>query len=383
MSVPTVTVVLCTCNRPDMLRDALLSIREQTARDAIARVVVSENGPSGESEKVCTDFPDLPIFYVQQRPPVPVLLHVRAIWHLVETPLAAILHDDDWWMPTHLRSALDALESNERCVAVYSSFLESFGLHGTARLNQCYYLAWLATGGETARPVVYLDPAATMLGCLVNAGFHYSTVVGRTPAMWDAFSRNIARGNAFDNDRTFPVFLSMHGPVGYVTTPSVFVRSHLGREAWSAEHLLRGHMKMARETTRFLLTSFPTEVSVAAARFQSLAGTLDSSSAEAVWHVLRDSCFEPQWSTLINECGIELAALKPRRTQTGLPHWATDTFNAFCPPLLNRWLRIRLWERLIVWKQRQHSKTSEEPTHGGCRQDPTLESVKSCGPSEP
>ena len=339
-----------------MLRDALQSIREQTARDAIARVVVSENGPSGESEKVCTDFPDLPIFYVQQRPPVPVLLHVRAIWHLVETPLAAILHDDDWWMPTHLRSALDALESNERCVAVYSSFLESFGLHGTARLNQCYYLAWLATGGETARPVVYLDPAATMLGCLVNAGFHYSTVVGRTPAMWDAFSRNIARGNAFDNDRTFPVFLSMHGPVGYATSPSVFVRSHPGRAAWSPENLRRGQMNLAQETTRFLLANFPTEVSAAAARFRSFAKTLDSQSAEALWRILKAGTFEPQWSTLINECGIEISALMPARTQIGLPHGVADAFNAFCPRLLNRWLQIKLWERLTLWKKHRQER---------------------------
>ena len=358
MSVPTVTVVLCTCNRPDMLRDALESIREQTAREAIARVIVSENGPGGESEKVCADFPELPILYVQQRPPVPVLLHIKVLWHLVQTPLAAILHDDDWWMATHLRSALDALAGNERCVAAYSSFLESFGPHGTAWLNQCYYLAWLATGGETARPVVYLDAPGAMLGCLLNAGFHYSTVVGRSEAMWDAFSRNIARGNSFDNDRTFPVFLSAHGQVGYITSPSVFVRSHLGRDAWSAEHLQRGHMKIAQETTRFLLASFPKEVSAAVARFRSLALTLDAPSAEAFWRVLKDGIFEPQWSTLVNECGVELSALQPPRTQTGLPHWATDTFNAFCPPLLNRWIRQELWERLLLWRKRRQDETS-------------------------
>ena len=358
MSVPTVTIVLCTCNRPDMLRDALQSIREQTARDCIARVVVSENGPTGQSKEVCADFPDLPIVYLQQRPPVPVLLHVKVIWHLVQTPLVAILHDDDWWMAAHLRSALDALESSERCVAVYSSFLESFGPHGTAWLSQCYHLAWLATGGETARPVVLLDPPAVMLGCLINAGFHYSTVVGRSPAMWDAFSRNISRGNSFDNDRTFPVFLSQHGPVGYLAPPSVFVRNHLGREAWSTEHLSRGHMKMAQETTRFFLANFPAEVSAAAARFRSLVRTLDSSSAQALWLVLKDSNSEPQWSTLVNECGIELSAPRQARTQTGLPHWATHAFNAFCPPLLKRWLQRKLWERLMLWNRRRHNMPS-------------------------
>jgi hypothetical protein len=345
-----ITVVLCTRNRPDMLRDALRSIREQTARDSIARVLVSENSPNGQSEQVCAEFSDLPILYLQQRPPVPVLLHVKVMWPYVETPLAAILHDDDWWMPMHLRSALDALESDQRCVAVYSSFLESFGPHGTAWLNQCYYLAWLATGGETARPVVYLDPPATMLACLLNAGLHYSTVVGRSDAMWDAFSRNISRGNDFDNDRTFPVFLSQHGPIGYVTTPSAFVRSHFGRDAWSAEHLMRGHMKMAQETTRFLLASFPAEVSATATRFRSIIKTLDSSSAESLWHVVKGCAYEPQWSTLVNECGIDLPALRPP-PQSGLPVWVMDPFNALCPPLLNGWLHLKLWPQIMLWKK--------------------------------
>jgi hypothetical protein len=353
VNVPTVTIILCTHERPDMLREALQSIREQTARDAIARVIVSENSSDQRSERVCAEFPDLPILYVQQRPPVPVLLHVKVIWHLVETPLTAILHDDDWWTASHLRSALDALEANQDCVAVYSAFLETFGPRGGAWLNQCYYLAWLATGGETARPVVYLDTPATMLACLLNAGFHYSTVVGRSSLMWEAFARNIARGNAFDNDRTFPVFVGAHGPVGYVTTPNAFVRSHRGRDAWSREHLKRGHMKMAQETTRFLQANFPAEVSAAAARFRSVVGELDPASSEQLHYLLNDCVQDPQRSTLVNECGVDFSLLKPQHTQNGLPHWATDPFNALCPPLLNRWLRAKLWERIMLWKKQK------------------------------
>lgn len=382
MNVPT-TVVLCTCNRPHMLRDALRSLREQTARDSIARVLVSENSPNGESEKVCAEFPELPILYVQQRPPVPVLRHIEVIWHLVETPLAAILHDDDWWMPTHLRSALDALASNERCVAVYSSFLESYGPHGVSWLNQCYYLAWLATGGETAQSVVFLDRPAAMLACLLNAGLHYSTVVGRSAALWDAFRRNISRGNAFDNDRTFPVFLSQHGPIGYVTSPNGFVRSHTSRQAWTPEHLSRGHMKLAQETTRFLLASFPQEVADAAARFRSIAKSLDSSSAETLWRVLKDCAYEPQRSTLVDECGVELSALRPPCTQSGIPRWAVDVFDATCPASLNRWLHLKLWPQLMMLKKRRQHKASDGTSQGRSRQDPAGESTKSCGVSGP
>jgi hypothetical protein len=81
------------------LREALESVRRQTARRAIARVIVSENSTNGDSREVCSHFKDLPIVYVQQKPPVPAMLHMKVMWDLVQSPLAAILYDDDWWAP--------------------------------------------------------------------------------------------------------------------------------------------------------------------------------------------------------------------------------------------------------------------------------------------
>src|SRR5450631_3615593 len=97
MALPMITVLLCTFNRPEMLREALESVRQQTAHTAIARIVVSENSMNEESGSICDEFSDLPVVYVRQRPPVAPLLHVKTIWSLVESPLVAILHDDDWW----------------------------------------------------------------------------------------------------------------------------------------------------------------------------------------------------------------------------------------------------------------------------------------------
>ena len=351
MPLPTITILLCTCNRPKMLREALESVRQQTLQSAINRIVVSENSLTEDSRSVCAEFGDLPVLYVQQRPPVPALLHLKAIWGLIESPLVAILHDDDWWAPDHLKAALDVLNSHEQCVAVYSSFLESFGPRGYAWLNQVYYLAWLAAGCDFSPLVVFLNPADIMLGCLLNAGFHYSTVVGRTEAMWDACWRNITRGNTFDNDRTFPVFLSQHGTVGYVTTPNVFVRQHPFRDAWSAEHLLRGHMNIARETTLWLLANYPQQVTMAAAKFKLLARELDSASADKIWMVLRNGISEPQWSTLIRECGVELTAMKHPLSHSLLPSWANTLINAICPPFVYHWTMKIMWHRLIFIRQ--------------------------------
>ena len=351
MTRPTVTVILPTCNRPCMLGDALESVRCQTARASIARVVVSENSENGESRDVCSRFADLPIHYVQQRPPVPALVHFKAIWPLIETPVAAILHDDDWWAAAHVDAALDALVADPRSVAVYSAFLESYGPKGFSWPSQCFYFAWLAAGHNNLEPVAFLDPPAVMLACLLNTSLHYSTLVGKTEVLFDGFSRNLSRRNSFDNDRTFPMFASMHGLIGYVQTPSAFVRNHLRRDSWSAENLGRGHMSMARETTRWLLQNYPREVSIAADRFKSAASSLDSLSVRGLWHVLRAGTHEPQWSTLVRECGVPLSALK-RATDTAIvPLWLSTLFDSTCPPVLNRWIRLHIWERVLIMKQ--------------------------------
>jgi hypothetical protein len=271
----------------------------------------------------------------------------------VNTPAVAILHDDDWWAATHLRSSLDALDAQESCAAVFSSFFESYGPKGTPWLNQYYYFAWVAAGADTMQSLVYMDPPAVMLACLINAGLHYSTVVGRTEPLRDALERNVSRGNSFDNDRTFPVFLSTHGPVGYVLTPEVFVRNHLTRFAWGAEYLKAGHMKLAQATTRWLAQHYPNEVSAAAARFNSTARALDGSSADAFWNILRTGTFEPQWSTLVTECGLELPAMRRPRENALLPLWAKEMLNGLCPPALNRWIHVKYWEQMMLLKKKR------------------------------
>jgi hypothetical protein len=361
MTLSTVTIMLCTCERPEMLREALKTVREQTARAAISKIVVSENSLSGDSESICTEFTDLPIVYVQQRPPVIPLLHPKAIWHLIDTPLLAILHDDDWWAPRHLESALDVLKSNEHCPAVYSSFFEAFRPGGYTWLSQVYYFAWIAAGADFSRSVLFYDPSSVMLGCIINAGFHYSTVVGRAKAMWDAYSNNISWGNTFDNDRTFPVFLSQHGLLGYVTTPDVYVRQHPFRDAWSEEHLKHGHMKMARETTRRLLNAFPQEVSLAAAKFKQVCDNLDPREAGKVWPIIRDGIHEPQLSTLARECGINLADINRHPEEALFPKWFHSIVQSLAPPIFLRWAmrrRVTGWENTILRWQKKSNRSS-------------------------
>jgi len=102
------------------------------------------------------------------------------------------------------------------------------------------------------------------------------------------------------------------------------------------------------------LSNYPREVSLAAARFNALACGLDSASADRVWVVLRESfCGEPQWSTLVRECGVELTAMKRPLDHSLLPRWANDLVNTVCPPIVYRWAMKIMWERLMLQRRKK------------------------------
>jgi glycosyltransferase involved in cell wall biosynthesis len=353
------SIMLATWNRPAFLRVSLESVRRQTALAAITRIVVSENSTNDESRQVCAEFPDLPIVYVQQNPPVPSLLHLREIWHLGNTPLVAILHDDDWWAPEHIAKALKVLESSQETVAVYSNFFEAFGPEGVPCAAEAVWLVWLASGCNFSKDVLYFDPRSVMIASLLNAGFHYSTVVGRNEAMHDACLRNIARGNTFDNDRTFPVHLSSHGLVAYLPQPDTYIRQHPFRHAWAPEHLYK-HFEIASETTRYLLSTYPDTVSAAAQMFNETLSGLNPREADAVWRVLGNRVHEPQRTTLIRECGIDLGTTAPT-----IKSWRAKlkrTLRQFCPPIL--WAyggRMRGgWQAEVRrWQKEQSARTKK------------------------
>jgi hypothetical protein len=352
------SVMIATRDRPTYLREALESVRRQTARAAITRVVVSENSLNNESRGVCAEFGDLPIVYVQQKPPVSSIIHFRNMWPLTQTPLVAILHDDDWWAPDHLEMACAALKADPGCAAVYSNFYETFSQESCAWVSEVSWMAWLASGCDFSKPVVYFDPPSVMSCCLLNAALHYSTVVGRNEAMKDACFQNVARGNDFDNDRTFPVYLSSYGRVAYLTKPDTFIRQHPFRHAWDPVHLYR-HFEIARETTRHLLSTRGDTVVVSAARINETLARLAPREAEIVWRTLNNRIREPQKTTLIQECGVNLGvAPSPSKSwQVAIK----DILRQLCPPML--WAYARQlrggWERDVRNWQRETVKSRE------------------------
>ncbi|RYE22910.1 MAG: glycosyltransferase family 2 protein, partial [Sphingobacteriaceae bacterium] len=118
-----ITVLIPAFNRPELLRLALQSIDKQTAKAAIRRVIVSENGLNADSKLVCDEFTDLPIEYVFQQPQLPVLAHLKWLMSQEQQGYVALLCDDDWWNPYHLEIAIRSLEQHPTCVAYFSNFI--------------------------------------------------------------------------------------------------------------------------------------------------------------------------------------------------------------------------------------------------------------------
>ena len=116
-SLRSITVFIPTYKRPGFLRSALESVLNQSRLDLIAEVVVSENSDDPRSEVVCREFPQLPLKFIRQSPPVDVGHHFALLPTLANTPLVALLGDDDMWGRYHIEDALFHLKAHPDAVA--------------------------------------------------------------------------------------------------------------------------------------------------------------------------------------------------------------------------------------------------------------------------
>jgi glycosyltransferase involved in cell wall biosynthesis len=302
-----VAVIITTRDRPEMLAQALESVRRQTAPAVIGQVVVSENGLTDASRAVCDQFKDLPLCYLRQEPPVPSLLHLKAFMHRVESPNVAILHDDDWWLPDHLERALEALESHPDCVATYSNFYDSWGPSTVPYVTEKAWRVWVSSSCDFSAPLLMLDPLNVLLACMLESTFHYSTLVGRKEAVWDAYYKLVAAGNDWDNERTFPVFLSTLGRIGYLTRHNAFVRNHPGQLGFDPEFAAKGFGELRAKTTRWLAQLDTRQTALAA---KHLNGNIVKIRQDGDPHdfvgMISSRIEEPQKSVLITEFGFNL-----------------------------------------------------------------------------
>jgi len=325
--LPKLSIIIPTCDRASSLREALRSVQCQSARQAIAQVIVSESGTSDKSREVCAEFTNLPILYEQERASGPPLRpRWKATWNLVQSPLVAFLHDEEWWAPDHLEAALDVLELNQDCVAVYANFYKTEGAKYPARSSRKAWRVWVSSGCDFRRPVLFLDEVSIMLISLLDDTLHYSSLVGRGEVIWEAYQQVITVGDQYNDARIFPVLLSAKGTIAYVTSPNVFI--HAGPYVAATESRTTGWDREI-ETTKWLLKREPEKGVLAATKFNQAVSTLSRSGpshhAFPTFRTVFNGITGRQWDTLVAECGIDLREPSPAKDTT----WF---LKLFCPP---------------------------------------------------
>ncbi len=233
-----VTVVISTTNRPHMLRTALRSVNDQTAKAKIGRVIVSENAGNRSSGDVCNEFPSLPIKYIFRDPPIPALMHGIALFTEAASltqEYTAILHDDDWWSPHHLANGLAQLGRHQDVSAYWST---SYLVHGESSwLIQCWNEScWIASGFAPLTDVAKLDSKQAALACVGSGPAHYSSLIAEKHALAENFQVVAKTGNLHDNDRLLFLEFARHGPLLVNFIPEVFVRQHPAQDQRSLSY---------------------------------------------------------------------------------------------------------------------------------------------------
>jgi len=246
-----ITVIIPTASRPAMLRTALKSVAEQTARDKIGRIFVSENGGTRDSEQVCAEFPSLPITYLFRVPTTPHehgrILHQDCL----QGEFTAYLHDDDWWGPSHLKNALEAFEANPNA-GTYAS--AHFAVAGEISQLGCGDISfpWFGSNYAPLSSIWELSRLNVLMAELLNTMAHYSTMVARTEVLRKA-AYIFDLGNPFDNDRMLIFALSTFGTFLYNPLPEAFIRNHAAQDTSNFEMSKR--IEIMRETTRWMVQS--------------------------------------------------------------------------------------------------------------------------------
>jgi hypothetical protein len=228
-SLRSITVLIPTYKRPDFLRSALESVLNQSRLDLIAEIIVSENSDDTRSELVCRDFLDLPIRFLRQSPPIDVGHHFALLPTLANTPLVALLGDDDMWGRYHLEEAARLLANEPAAVACINMAVvvpnSGRGIGGShSHLLQSNVAPWADRFADhwtwSAKDV--------LLASLFWTPLNMWSFVGRRTVMIEAMKVFTDPYQGTDSDRFMLWRIAKAGPVVIGREVGLYYRMHPG-----------------------------------------------------------------------------------------------------------------------------------------------------------
>jgi hypothetical protein len=226
----SITVLIPTRNRSDdFLAVGLESVRQQTAFKDITKVIVSENSSNDASRKVCDRFPDLNISYVLQTEPMSFVDHMHWLFRQAETQYSAMLHDDDWWHPAHLQTALNCFKENADVVGYFSNFLfakdEYYRGAGFHNISFFSYIKSLESNKFSLNPI-YFDFTEIAALCYLYTPFHMSCMIVETEVMKHVSAKTEKISKPFNADRILYPYIAIHGKIAFAPQTFCGIRMH-------------------------------------------------------------------------------------------------------------------------------------------------------------
>jgi glycosyltransferase involved in cell wall biosynthesis len=193
MSVPVVSVIIATRDRPTFLRHALAAATAQSLRDI--EVIVSDDAGDVDPTSVVEAFADERVRLVRNPEQLGIAGNVASAMSLARGRYIANLHDDDLWAPTFLERLVAALEAEPGAVVAFCDYdivdeagrLDEAATQAQSRLEQRTELApgrhqpFSRMGIE--RGSVFLAGAAVFCNGLVDWA-----EVAEVGVLWDRYT---------------------------------------------------------------------------------------------------------------------------------------------------------------------------------------------------
>jgi hypothetical protein len=219
------SVVIPTCERPGMLRDALHSVADQHSVQTIAEVIVSENSDSTESEVVCNEFAHLPIRYIRQSPPVHPGVHFYRVTETAKSDWVAFLGDDDMWSRYHLTEAHRSLHRNYSAIAFVGQCVIVSNQSREVRTGYAPLICARLQPGNCKSDMVW-GVEEVFIESLTRTPLNMWGLVARKDCALSAFQVFKEPVQGLDSDRMMFWKLVQSGPIVVGREVSLFYRMH-------------------------------------------------------------------------------------------------------------------------------------------------------------
>jgi glycosyltransferase involved in cell wall biosynthesis len=223
--VPTVSVIIPTCNRAEMLRRAITSVLAQTWKDF--EVIVVSDGSTDHTEKAVEAFNDSRISFLKHETSRGASAARNTGMRLAKGKYIAFLDDDDEWTINKLEVQMPIIENSSPETGLVYAWMEYF--HNGKSLNVC---------APTLRGNVFVE----MLDRQAIGGCPTIIIKREVINKVGYFDEELPRGN----DGDFIRRIAKHFEVDYVSEILCKVHiGHLDRIGVNSKESLRNHIKSA------------------------------------------------------------------------------------------------------------------------------------------